>query len=127
MKKFCIISFLIALYSVTNALSAVVWVKPPNIIALKEIVAAPSPKSPAICESVEVEQNATSIEIGFKADAGNLIIKVTDQAGVTVFEQKVNAATGSSLSIAIQGWTSGMYTIRLLNEQGNGCEGKFEI
>ena len=126
-KVVCIICCFIALYAATNVLSAVTWLRPQKNIDLKAIVNNPSPKSPVICESVDVEQYATSIEIGFKANLGNLDIEVTDPSGLTVFEKKVNAATGSGLSIATQNWASGTYTIRILNTQGNGCEGKFDI
>jgi len=127
MKKICIIILLAALYVATNALPAATWMRPHDKVALKEIANKPDPKSPAICESVEVEQHAASIEIQFKASLGILNVEVTNQAGATVFQQKLDATAGSSLFIATQSLAKGIYTIRLINDQGNGCEGQFEI
>jgi hypothetical protein len=127
MKKLFIVFVVVALYGAVSVLSAGAWLLPPSKVVLSEIIGGPTPKSPAICGSVEVEQNATSIEVGFTANLGNLNIEVCNQAGTSVFEKKVTAAFGSSLSIPIQGWASGTYTIRILNDQGNGCEGKFVI
>ena len=127
MNKFCIFCFLAALYIAANVLPAAAWMRPHNNVALKEIINKPVNKSPSICGSVDVEQHATSIEIQFKADLGILNIEVTNQAGTVVFQKKLDAIAGSSLSFNTQNWASGIYTIRILNDQDNGCEGQFEI
>jgi len=127
MKKFIIFCFLLAAYAAVNAWSPVAWLRTQSEIDLKEIIAVPSPKSPSICESVKVVQQASGITVSFNANLGNLIVEVVDSAGDVVFQQKVNATAGSNLPIDTQDWESGTYTIRILNEQGNGCEGCFEI
>ena len=123
----CMICILVALYAILNVLPAAAWMRPQNKIPLKEIVNKPVTKSSAICESVDVELYATSIEIHFNANLGNLTVEVTNQEGVVVFQEKLNATTGSALIVPTQNWASGTYSIRILNELGNGCEGQFVI
>ena len=129
MKKFCIIILLIALYASTGTLPAITQAQAESKIVLKEIASKPSPRSPAppICEAVEVVQSATGVYIGFISDLGSLTVEVTDTNGATVFQQTVNAEAGGSLAIATKGWAAGTYLIRILNGQGAGCEGQFEI
>ena len=126
MKKLFLISILTAYCAVPHALPTVVREPLQSKVALKAIIAKPSAKSQDICETVDVEQHATSIEVMFKADAGNINVEVVNPAGLTVFQQTVNATAGSSITINIQNWPGGTYLLRLLNSQENGCEGQFE-
>lgn len=122
-EKICIIC--IMLLFAANMGWAVAWVKPPVNIVLKELVAKPSAKSATTHAPVEAELYATSLEIRFNSNLGSQNVVVTNKWGYPVFQQTVNATSGSRLMIDIQSWASGTYTIHILDGQGGGLQGQF--
>jgi len=77
--------------------------------------------------SVEAYQYATSVEVIFNIDLGSLTIEVINETGDTVFQSKVDAKAGGTLSIDTIGWERGEYTLLIMDEQGGYLEGNFLI
>jgi len=76
---------------------------------------------------VEAYQTASDILLVFNGDLGQLEIEVVDENGVAVFQTTKNATVGSNLTIDIDGWKCGEYTLLIEDDQGGSLEGVFMI
>jgi len=82
-------------------------------------------KSPG--EPVEVFLNPGCIEIFFWCNFGKMNIAVYGQGGNVIYDQGVDATSGSSLPINTNGWASGEYILLITDGQGGSLEGSFLI
>ena len=96
-------------------------------IEMKGKLAGSGPMKNPSQSQVEVYQSATDVRITFLVDLGSLNIAVVDESGVPVHQTKVNAVAGSTLTIDIDGWNPGVYTLFITDGNGGCLEGVFEI
>jgi len=76
---------------------------------------------------VEAYQNPTDVEMDFNANLGSLDIVITNQLGVIVFQTTVDATDGGKLYIDTSNFPHGLYTLFIVNEDGDYLEGYFTI
>ena len=76
---------------------------------------------------VEAYQNAAGVTLLFNCNIDSLSVEVLNEAGDTVYQTKVNAVAGSTLSINASNWASGTYTLLIADGLGGCLEGYFEI
>ncbi len=84
-----------------------------------------SVKSVPVLPAVEAILQTTSLEIAFNSSLGNLTVTVVNQQNFPVYQQTVNATSGSSLTINTGSWSNGTYTLFITNSSGGCLEGQF--
>jgi hypothetical protein len=69
----------------------------------------------------------SELEVDFLHDAGNIDVKVYDEAGNVVYQKTVSTHTEDHLSIDISAWNPGNYEIRFIGSEDQFMYGEFEI
>ena len=75
----------------------------------------------------EVWKSSTAIDISYLSSLSNITIEIKDESGLTSYQSIVNPVSGGQLSIDIQGWAAGTYTITFSNDTGGYVYGSFVI
>ncbi len=75
----------------------------------------------------EVWKSSTSIDISCLSSLSNITVEIKDESGQTFYHSVVNPVSGGQLSIDIQGWATGTYTITFSNDNGGCVYGSFVI
>lgn len=75
----------------------------------------------------EVWKSSTSIDVSYLSSLSNITIEIKDESGLTSYQSIVNPVSGGQLSIDIQGWAAGTYTITFSNDTGGYVYGSFVI
>ena len=75
----------------------------------------------------EVWKSSTSIDISYLSSLSNITIEIKDESGQTSYQSIVNPVSGGQLTIDIQGWAAGTYTITFSNDKGGYVYGAFVI
>lgn len=69
----------------------------------------------------------SELDIDFLHVAGNIDVKVYDEAGNVVYQKTVSTHTEDHLSIDISAWNPGNYEIRFIGSEDQFMYGEFEI
>ena len=123
MKSFFVIISLACIGSVftSNVSNSV----PPNQVTLRGTLAGNG--TMRNLPPVEAYQNAFDVLLVFNEDLGDLMVEVVDENGETVFKTTENTVAVGNLTIDINGWKKGEYTLLIMDEQGDSLEGIFLI
>lgn len=109
MKRSIFILFLFCFYS-----SGMVVAVDIPIISTTPKLPSPFPRAPGVNRiPVTATLSDTEVTLGFNTAVGLAIITITDETGFPVYQDGLDTDTNPDLSIPINEWNSGNYTLTI--------------
>jgi hypothetical protein len=118
MKKLSVLLFMIAL-SIGNAKAT------DQIILSGDLT--PETRERTLPQLIEAFLETDALQIELPAHWGTINISIVDEFGDVVYQQSVSTTTAQTVVIDLAFWSSGEYTLLLVNAQGKYLQGEFEI